>query len=220
MLAVSNQKLNPGFELSNKFNFSNHWFFKTGIRYNQYRTLIEGVNQFSGRSNHPPPFYWEKRYESLAVPTLFGKELFTQQGRKAELYLGGSFGVLMTSAIEGGTSTGIWEDPNAGAAIEIQTRMSPDNLPVYFFPTLDFGGSYCPFRSQRWGLGFLLSIQLNHTSPCVYSASIRNKNTGENYQYQITHSQQVYNCSFLLTYSFLKRAVDRQKYMLDLPKTN
>lgn len=215
----SSRKVNFGFELTNKFYLGGNFFFKTGLRYNQYQTIVNGLNQISVLMDYPYPFSWERRFESAAVPLLAGRD-FMAGGRRGNYYLGASIGILMSSYLRTDGSTALKKDPDNTDLILGQTVDTGKHLPNYFFPTLDFGISYHPLNNiPAFSLGLQCSIQLNQTKPYYHQGIIANYSRGETYSYRISNHQNFINYSLLLSYTFGRvREVKTKGSALDCPR--
>ncbi|MBS1614928.1 MAG: hypothetical protein JST06_02305 [Bacteroidetes bacterium] len=197
-----NRKVNFGLELTNKFYFKGNYFFKTGLRYNQYRTTVNAINQIAILQDNPYPFTWERRFESGVVPFLFGKD-FLINDKTGDFYLGTSLGILSTSYTMTRGTIALKKDPDNTDLIISRTEDTGRLTPAYFLPTLDFGASYHPFKNMSaFSVGILCSIQLNSTDPYYLQGITLNYSKGETYNYRIQNHQSFINCSVILAYTF------------------
>ena len=216
---IQNRKINFGFEATNKFYFTKDIFFKTGLRYNQYSTTINAVNQISVLMDNPYPFVWTHRLESLCFPLLVGKE-FSFNERKGDVYFGMSLGLLMTSYSMTGGTIAFKKDPNNTDLIVYQLEdTNASHTPNYFYPALNLGVTYHPFKkTPRLSIGFLCAIQLNKTKPYFFQGIAQNYSRSETYSYNVQNYQSFINYSMLFSYTFVKPRLAKEKSSsLDCP---
>jgi hypothetical protein len=200
---IHSRKINFGLECINKFYFKQSFFIASGIRYNQYRTFINGKNQIEGLFDKPYPLRWTRGYESVAVPILFGKTLRSPEKNKVEVYLGASAGILMTSAAKTEMESDFARNINYNDLIQGEIRDDQEDLPAFFYLTADIGASYQPVRSiPNFTIGILCSVQLTQTDPYTYHGVITNLTQGTEYIYDLQHHQKFINCALTLSYTF------------------
>lgn len=204
---VINRKCNLGFELTNKFALGDKLFFKTGIRYQQSKTVVNGLNQITTVFDKPDPMTWEKHYEAITVPLHIGREFSFGRGRKAEVYGGLSLGVFMVSSATISVSSDFPRNINNTDVISGEIRDSSNQTEASFMPNVDIGFNYHPSRYlPRLGIGVMGSLQLSRTPSAVYQGLIKNETSGQSYPYYMKHSQRLINASVVLSYSFGKRS--------------
>ncbi|HTM65188.1 MAG TPA: outer membrane beta-barrel protein [Flavipsychrobacter sp.] len=202
---VSNRNLNFGFEFTNKFYVSDNCFIETGFRYGQYKTVISAKNQLADHLDKPYPLSWERRFENLGLPILLGRDFITKNGRKGDMFIGVSAGILMTSYAKDQVSSSF--PKNINNLDTVRSEISDDGrLPSFFFPTIDLGANYHPLKSlSRFSVGLLFSIQLNKTGAYSYQGTLRNLSKNEEYIYSLQHSMSFINCMLSLSYTFGKQ---------------
>jgi hypothetical protein len=200
---IKDRKINLGFEVSNKFYLGGNYFIKTGLRYNSYKTTVGGKNQQSVFLEQPYPLYWERRYESISMPALFGKEFMTANGKRGDYFFGVSAGVLSLSYAKDGVSSTVASNANSSIG---QSSLIEDNNSqalVTLFPTLDLGASCAPFGFMpRFSMGILCSVQLNKADPYTYHGVVRNETTGTEYHYDLQRELNYINCAITFNYTF------------------
>ena len=203
--AIRNRKINFGIECTNKFYFMQSFFIASGIRYNQYRTFINGKNQIEALFDKPYPLRWTKGYESIAIPVFFGKELRSPKKNRMEVYLGVSAGVLMTSLSKDEVESDFARNLNYNDEITGEISDTQNDLPSFFYMTADIGANYQPVRSiPNFSIGILCSIPLTQTKPYIYHGVITNLTQGTEYVYDMQHHQKSINCALTLSYTFGK----------------
>ena len=202
---IQNRKVNFGLEFTNKFYLSEHYFIRTGLRYNKFKTTINGKNQIPALLDQPSPLYWDRGYRSVTIPIEFGWGFVTRKGNRGDFYIGLSAGLISTSSATNGVSSAL---PRNSNSTDTLTSMITDNAdyPASFFSTLDIGGNYQIFtKVPRFSVGFLCSAQLSKAYSSSYHGTVKYGSQGPEFVYDMQNQQRYVNCGLTLSYTFGKQ---------------
>ncbi|WP_276134062.1 hypothetical protein [Polluticoccus soli] len=216
---IQNRKVNFGVELTHKFYLVDDLFLRTGFRYNTYKTSFYGKNQIPKLYDSPYPLAWKRGYESYAIPVQLGRDIVVNNSNRGDFYVGFSAGIFNPTSAEDRVSSSLPRDLSFADTIMVSSWDSV-NAPSSFFPTIDFGVNYQPFKAApRFSIGVLCSFQLNKTEPQSFHAVVQNLSTGKEYRYEMEHHQSFINCAVSLSYTFGKpRSIVKKNDRTDCPR--
>ncbi len=202
---IQNKKFALGFEVNNKFELKQEYFFRTGLRYAHFGTTINGENQIPELFDKPYPLTWERRYDLVCIPLILGKEFTSEKGMKSNVFLGLSAGVLMTGYSRSQVSTNL--PKNAFFIEEVSSVIveTGNPTPSFFFTTIDIGAGFQPFKIMpRFNIGILVSAQINKVAGQSFNGVVRNEMWGTEYKYDIIIRQRYVYGGLMLNYQLSK----------------
>lgn len=204
--SIIDKKGNFGFELANKFYVADNYFVKTGIRYTQYKTTINAINQIPEIYDYPNPFSWERKYVGLTVPVLLGMDFTTKKGKSGDFYFGLAPGILMNTYKQVSGDITQSRDPNTTDIVYSETFDQETKLPNFFFVTADLGINFNPIKKiPGFAIGALCSFQLNKAQKTTHFATIEVPSKGYNFFYNLHNENQIMNFSVAFSYTFGKK---------------
>jgi hypothetical protein len=192
--------------VANDFAVKDHFFFRTGIRVQSFRTTVSGLNQIAELLDKPDPFVWTKTFNSFTIPVLFGRHFQTQGGRAGKIYLGASAGLFSNSMSKSVFSSAVIKNISTTDTFKLESTDTVGLLKPQFIATLELGGNYQIFKSApRLFFGMFASYQLNRVNVGYFSGKAENISKGSTYFYEASLFQRSLHVGLSVQYFFKKR---------------
>lgn len=200
------RRMNVGFQFLNRFSINQNYFLQTGIRFNQYKTIVSGLNQIPTLHNKPDPFTWESGFQSLTIPLLFGKSFSLKNGKKGDYFLGANCGIIFNSYVKNAINSAFPKnDSSFSDYYRVESKDVNIQNNIHLYSSVDAGINYQIFtRYDRLYFGVALSYQVNKFNSGEFSGNIEDVSKNKVYNYSASLKQQFFNVVFSFNYYFNK----------------